>query len=290
MKHRSARWFPGAALALAGLLVAPLASTAGSGPGPAPAALSGGALAAQNGDDAPVRVARVPFGPGERAEYSVTLGILGKVGEGSMEVVGTTEVDGHLTYHLRFNLFGKVLVGKVDDTFESWFDVAGLFSRRFTKKQHEINYRADKQYEFYPERMVYRRPETGEEKPLGSPTPLDDVSFLYYARTLDLSPGKSYTLNRYFSESGNPVTLKVLRREVMTNPNGDAIPVVVVQPIINTDGLFGQGGEAEIYFTDDWRRIPVKLTSRVPIIGRLGLTLTGYTAGERLRPRRDGDP
>jgi hypothetical protein len=248
-------------------------------------ATGAGALHGQNGEE-PARVARVPFGPGERAEYSVSLGILGKVGEGSMEVVQVTEVDGHPTYHLRFNLYGKVLVGKVDDTFESWFDVAGLFSRRFTKRQHEINYRAHKQYEFYPDRMVYRRPETGEEKPLGSPRPLDDVSFLYYARTLDLSPGKTYTLDRYFTESGNPVILKVLRREVMRNPNGDEIPVVVVQPIINTDGLFGQGGEAEIYFTDDWRRIPVKLSSKVPIIGRLGLTLTGYTAGERI-PARD---
>jgi hypothetical protein len=242
--------------------------------------LSVGASAAQ--DSQPVFV---PFGIGERAEYSVSLGILGNVGEGSMEVVGVTEVDGHETYHLRFDLNGRVLIGSVDDTFESWLDVDELFARRFHKRQHELSYNADKRYDFYPDRMVYERYEHEERGELATPEPLDEVSFLYFVRTLDLEVGETYTFNRYYKDSGNPVTLKVLRREIMRNPAGDEIPVIVVQPIISTDGLFGEGGRAEVYFTDDWRRILVKMTSKVPIIGRLGLTLTGYTAGERLAAR-----
>lgn len=222
---------------------------------------------------------------GERAEYSVSLGVFGNVGQGSMEVVGLEDVHGHETYHLRFSLNGKVLVGSVNDLFESWLDVDQLFARRFHKKQDEISYEADRWYDFFPDSMLYRRRSTGNTDTLASARPLDEVSFLYFVRTLDLEPGRTYTFNRYYKDSGNPVTLKVLRRETMRNPSGQEIPVVVVQPIIRTSGLFGEGGEAEVYFTDDWRRILVKMTSRVPIIGRLGLTLTGYEPGRRLARR-----
>lgn len=226
--------------------------------------------------------APVPFGPGERAEYKVSLGILGTVGAGSMEVTGVREVRGHPVYHLEFKLNGKVLVGSVDDTFESWLDVHHLFARRFHKRQHELSYKADKRYDFFPDSMIYRLHSTGAVDTLATPEPLDEVSFLYYVRTLPLEPGDVYTLNRYYKDSGNPVVLKVLRREVMAGTGGTEVPVVVVQPIIKTSGLFGEGGKAEVYFTDDHRRILVKMTSKVPIIGRLGLLLTRYTPGEPL--------
>lgn len=227
-------------------------------------------------------IAYVPFGPGERAEYRVTLGIFGKVGTGSMEVTGVRDVRGHPTYHLTFNLEGKVLVGSVDDRFQSWLDVEGLFARRFHKIQNEISYHADRCYDFFPDRMTYEECGGSDPDPLATPEPLDDVSFLYYVRTLPLKPGDTYTLDRYYKDSGNPVVIKVLRREIMQGPNDTEVPVVVVQPIINTSGLFGEGGQAEVYFTDDWRRILVKMSSKVPVIGRLGLLLTGYTPGERL--------
>jgi hypothetical protein len=256
----------------------------------AAAAIAAGAAVvpahAQNGAPAPTRSASVPFGVGERAEYSVSLGFLGTVGEGSMEIVGLEDVHGHETYHLRLDIEGKVLVGSVDTRLESWLDTDQLFARRFHKDQHELNYRANRWYDFHPDSMIYRRQSTGEVDSLASAQPLDDVSFLYFARTLPLEPGDTYTFDRYYKDSGNPVVLKVLRREVMKNPNGDDIPVVVVQPIIQTGGLFGEGGEAEVYFTDDWRRILVKMTSKVPVIGRLGLTLKGYTPGRRLADMR----
>jgi len=224
----------------------------------------------------------VPFGPGERAEYAVSLGIFGNVGRGSMEVVGIDDVDGHPTYHLRLEIDGKVTFARVDDTMESWMDVRGLFSRRLHKDQHEVNYKTNRWYDLHPEELWYQRRETGQIDTLASHEPLDEISFLYFVRTLPLDPGDVYTFNRYFKRSGNPVTIRVLRRETMEGADGTRIPVVVVQPIIQTDGLFGEGGEAEVYFTDDRRRILVKMTSRVPIIGRLGLTLTGYSPGERL--------
>jgi hypothetical protein len=223
----------------------------------------------------------VPFGPGERAEYSITLGLLGEVGRGSMEVLGIETVHGHPTYHLQFTMKGRAGPARVDNLLESWMDVDQLFARRIHKNQHEMRYRRDRVWEFFPDQMIYRLEETGETGPLASPVPLDEVAFLYFVRTIPLEVGQTYTFDRYYKESGNPVRLEVLRREVLKGLGGD-VPVLVVRPVIRTSGLFGEGGEAEVYITDDSRRLLVRITSRVPVIGRLGLTITNYVPGQPL--------
>lgn len=232
----------------------------------------------QPGSGAWTRAAAPPFGVGEKAEYQVKLGAI-TVGSGSMEIAGVEEVNGHDTYHATMRISGGLPLARVDDRFESWIDVDGLFSRRFKQDQKEITYKRKRTYEFYPERKMFRRLDNGELGTIPTEQPLDDVAFLYYVRTLPLKPGDVYTIPRYFKESGNPVVIKVLRRETVEVPAG-TFNTVVVQPIIKTDGLFGEGGEAEVFFTDDSRRMLVQLRSKVPIVGSLSLHLKEYRAGQ----------
>ncbi len=223
-------------------------------------------------------VATVPFGVGEHARYQVKLGAL-NVGEGSMQVLGAETVDGHSTYRTRLKVAGGIPFFRVNDTFESWIDVRGLFSRRFKQDQNEIRHKRKRSYDFFPERREYLRTDNGTTGTLPTSKPLDDVSFLYYARTLPLRVGDTYTLNQYFKDDGNPVILKVLRKETVRVPAG-TFETIVVRPIISTDGLFGEGGEAEVYFSDDSRRIMVQMRSKVPLVGSLSLHLEEYEAGE----------
>lgn len=226
------------------------------------------------------RDAPLPFGPGERAVYQVRLGPL-SVGQGVMEMPGITRIGNHRTYHARFTLAGGIPFARVDNTLESWIDVEGLFSRRFKQDQKEVNFERKRTFFFDPERGTYRT-DGGEEGELASREPLDDVSFLYYARTLPLEVGQTYTLDRYYREDGNPVVLKVLRRETITVPAG-TFRTIVVRPVIQTRGLFGEGGEAEVYFSDDSRRLLVQIRSRVPVVGSLSLHLREYTPPEGRR-------
>ncbi|HEX2093766.1 MAG TPA: DUF3108 domain-containing protein [Longimicrobiaceae bacterium] len=221
--------------------------------------------------------ARLPFGAGERATYQVRLGGV-RVGSGSMHVVGIEKVHGHDTYHARFRLSGGVPLARVDDRFDTWIDVDELFSRRFKQDQREVRYERRRTYEFFPERREYRRTDKDETGPIPTDRPLDDISFLYYARTLPLRVGETYRLNRYFKESGNPVVLRVMRRENVTVPAG-TFRTIVVRPTIRTRGLFGEGGEAEVYLSDDARKIPVLIRSRVPVVGSLTMHLETYQPG-----------
>jgi hypothetical protein len=248
--------------------------------GAAAAAFLGAAAGQQPGGTvmaAQPAVAHVPFGAGELAEYQVRLG-RAPVGNGSMQVLGVETIDGRRTYRARLQIAGGLPLARVDNQFESWIDVERIFSRRFHQNQREINFRRNRTYQFFPERRTYRRLDNGETGTLPTDRPLDEVSFLYFVRTLPLRVGETYEFNQYYKDTGNPVLLHVLRRETITVPAG-TFRTIVVRPIIRTSGLFGEGGEAEVYFSDDARRIPVMLRSRVPVVGHLNMFLRSYTPG-----------
>jgi hypothetical protein len=61
----------------------------------------------------------------------------------------------------------------------------------------------------------------------------------------------------------------------------------VVRPIIKTGGIFAEGGEAEVYITDDERRVLVRLNSKLRV-GSVVLELTEYREGEKLTPEALG--
>lgn len=225
-------------------------------------------------------VARVPFGPGEQAEYQVKFGPL-SVGEGRMEVLDVEPVRGYSSYHVSWVIQGGIPFARVNDHFESWFDIRTLASRRFIQDIHEVRYETLRHYEIYPEEGYWDQLESDDGEELATDLPLDDIAFIYYVRTLPLEVGETYSLDRYFRADRNPVVLEVLRRETIEVPAG-RFETIVVRPIIKAGGLFGEGGEAEVYFTDDDRRLLVRLSSKLPI-GSLSLHLRDYTSGTPLR-------
>jgi hypothetical protein len=216
---------------------------------------------------------------GERASYELRLAGRG-VGTGSLEVLGAEQVAGHNTLHTRLQVSGGVLFAKVNDTFDSWIDPNGLFSRKFIQDQKELTSKRYREYHLAPEAKTYRQADNGEEGTLPTTEPLDDVSFLFYARTLPLRVGDVDTIPRYF-KSGRDVILRVLRKERITVPAGTFETIVVQPTITNAGGLFGQGGQAEVYFSDDAARTLVMLKSKVPVVGSLSLHLKEFRAGQQ---------
>jgi len=237
---------------------------------------------AQDGSGVSSKPADVPFGVGERMTYKVRLGIVGAVGNGSMEVVGLDTVRGRQTYVINFKLKGGVAFAKVDDDFRSWVDTHSLFSHRFKQDQKEVRYERHRTLDFFPAERAWRSIDGKDSGVLATTEPLDDVSFIYYIRTIPLEVGKTYTLNRYFKDEGNPVTVRVLRKQRVDVGAAGVFNTIVVQPIIKTKGLFSEGGQAELYFTDDNKRILVMMKSKIKILKSLDLLLQTYEPGEKL--------
>ena len=248
---------------------------------------AGGSASAQVGElpgQVSARIAPpapVPFGPGELLTYKVKVGFF-EVGRGHMQVEGLEEIRGHTTYRVSMGIEGGLWWYDLTDLFRSWFDVEDLVGRRFVKDQDENGKLRYEHWEFFPEERRYERVDKDEKGEIPTSEPLDDISFLYYARTLPLEVGDEYVLNRYYTERGNPVVLRVLRKDTVEVPAG-TFETIVVRPIIQTRGLFGQGGEAEVHFTDDDRRLMVYMRAKVPILGSLTLHLRTITEGRPLR-------
>jgi hypothetical protein len=221
-----------------------------------------------------------PFGVGERAQYRVSYNLVGRVGTGTMELVGIDTVRGHRAFRALFTLQGRVLFARVNNRFESWLDVERVFSHRFEQSTHEINFRRRRTREFFPAEMRWSGHTNDRQESGALPTaePLDDTAFLYFMRTLDLEVGREYTFNRYWNPDGNPVRIRVLRRERVTVPAG-TFDTLVLQPTIRTSGLFSEGGEAEVYFAEGGARQLVMLRARVSF-GTLQLQLEEFEPGQ----------
>lgn len=229
--------------------------------------------------------APVPWGPGERATYRVTYGILGGVGEATVEVEGIDTVRGNAAYVLSFRMKGGVAFWKANDRQSSWMDVRGLYSHRFYQNINETSYKRIRTLDFFPQEGIYRWLERdNREDTLAVKDPLDDISFMYWARTLPLQVGQTYTFNRYYKNDGNPVVVRVLRRDQVKVQAG-TFKTIVLKPTIKTDGLFSEGGQAELHFSDDDQRMLVFMSVKMSI-GTLKLHLKDYTPGTQVSARR----
>ncbi len=242
-----------------------------------------GTLAANVAESQPRMV--VPFDIGEKLTYDVRFGAL-KVGTGRMEVVGTQEVRGREAWHTRFTVKGGIPFYKVNDRMESWIDTRTFESLRFVQNLEEGRRDKDRFFEIYPENATYT--EKGEVEQVPSVAdPLDDAAFMYFIRTIPLEVGQTYEFNRYFRPDRNPVQIRVLRKQRIEVPAGK-FETIVIQPIIKSKGIFSEKGHAEMWLTDDSRRLLVQMKTDLSI-GSLNLYLRGYVPGSAPSPEADDD-
>lgn len=221
----------------------------------------------------------VPYGPGERLEYKVKAGIF-NAGEAHMEVLGIDSVRGEPAYHVELDIRGGIFFGalKSETHLESWIDTRLIMSRGFISDVHNPGHSSYRSFEFYPEEMYWEQTDEGVFGELGTALPLDDLSFIYFIRSLPLEVGKTYTLPRYFKKDGNPVIIEVERRDVRETPAG-TFNTIVVRPTIKTSGLYKEGGEAELHFTDDENRYLVYMRVGMAVVGSITIHLEKIVPG-----------
>src|SRR5262245_10702358 len=205
-----------------------------------------------------VNVASVPFAVGEELTYKATFGGL-PAGSARMRVDGIEIVRGRPAYHVVFSLDGGIPFFRVHDRYESWIDVETLASLRHRQQISEGRYKRNTVYEIYPERSEYQK--EGDSVRTSVSNPLDDGSFIYAVRTAGVQVGETRRDDRYFRPDKNPVVLTGLRQETLKIDAG-TFATTVVRPTIRTSGIFGEDGEAQVWFTDDSNRYPVQVKAK----------------------------
>ena len=219
-------------------------------------------------------LARLPFHNGERLEFQVKYGFLG-VGRAVLEVVGIDNVRGLPTVHSVFSVNGGVKLYRVNDRYESWFDPRSFSTLRAVQDIDQGSYERQRNFEIFPERRTFNENDKPEAPTVSQP--LDEGSFIYFLRSIPLEVGKTYEFDRYFRPDRNPVKVVVVRKERVKVPAG-TFDAIAVRPVIKTSGIFGEGGRAEVWFTDDSTRTLVQLKSQLKF-GSLNLYLRNRRPG-----------
>ena len=217
----------------------------------------------------------LPFSVGEQLVYKVMFGKI-PAGTARMSVVGVEDVRGRPAYHLVFTIDGGIpLLFRVHDRYESWIDTLTLASRRHVEEIRQGRYTRNTRYEIFPEEKKYR--ENNDTLKASVDAPLDEWSFIYFIRTIRVAVGQTREFQRYFKPDRNPVVIRALRRDTVEVPSG-RYPTVVVRPTIRTKGIFAEDGQAELWFSDDARRMLVQMKTKFSGFS-LSLLLTDVRAG-----------
>jgi hypothetical protein len=229
-----------------------------------------------------------PFRVGESATYDVTFGPI-RVGRASLAIEARERVRQTEAFRLAFELEGGPFFYKVDDRQVGWLATAPYRSLRFEQILDQGGYERHRRWELdhgsstyvredWDERAGgYRADREDRDVPI-PPNALDEISFLYLVRTLPLEVGDVYRFDNYFLEGGNPVVVEVLRRESVRVRAG-RFETIVIRPVIQTDGIFSEEGEAEVYISDDDRRVIVQLKSKMKV-GEMNMYLRELERGE----------
>ena len=240
-------------------------------------ALPSAAQGSPSAGDAPV-----PWKIGEYFQFSIDWN--GLNGGGSlMQVQNIQRLDGHRVYRIVSKAESNSFVSKfykVRDRAESYVDAESLFSRRFVKHLREGSYKQDTEIRFDQDarKAVY-----ADGKTFDVAARVHDVlSAFYYVRTLPLPDGATVVIPTHDNKKSYEMEVRVLRREKMEVPAG-TFQCVVVEPLLKSEGVFRSQGSIYVWLSDDERRIPVLVKSKVPI-GSISVSLTDMRLSFQPKP------
>lgn len=101
----------------------------------------------------------------------------------------------------------------------------------------------------------------------------DSLSSFFYFRTVALQVGTSSFIDIYDCKRLWSTEVQVLRREQIKTQLG-TFNTLVIKPLMKSEGIFARTGDMFIWLTDDDRRLPVQMKSKVKI-GSITVTLVG---------------
>jgi Protein of unknown function (DUF3108) len=156
---------------------------------------------------------------------------------------------------------------KVEDFSES--SIVNGAPAHFRIKQHEGKYRSDKAtifdgedgkitfYNYLNNKM--------EEHAIKKNLPWDVLSGFYYLRTMPLAAGQTVYVDVFDSGKFLRVAVNVVRKEKIEVRSVGAVDTVMVRLLLTSEGLFKSQGDVNIWLTDDDRRIPVRVQTKIPL-------------------------
>ena len=219
------------------------------------------------------------FGVGEKLVFAIKyFGIT--AGFGILEVKNFVEINKRRAYLLEataktspfFENFYKVY-----DVINSYMDVYGLFSWKYSKNLQEGSYRNNSYMEFYHEQGLAKKNE-GEKCSI--PAFVQDVlSEFYYYRAVFTGKEEELYIDVASDECKvYQILVKKIGEERIQVDAGE-FDCYVIRPFLKYEGIFRQKGDVDIWITKDKYKMPVLVKSKI-IIGTIDAVLQEATIVE----------
>jgi len=222
------------------------------------------------------KVSNLSFGTGEKLEFKVRWGPI-VAGSATMEIAEIIEFKGRECHRIistaESNKFFSTFF-KVRDRVESFMDKKGIYSLHFEKHIREGKFKADRYVDFDQENHLAVE---GKDTIQVPPFVQDVLSALYYVRTQPLVVGNSLFVDNHTDKKNYPIEVKVLRKERIEVEAG-TFDCLVVEPILQASAIFEQKGSLTVWLTDDQKKMPVLMKSKV-VIGSIATELKNYRLG-----------
>ncbi len=221
-------------------------------------------------------VRQTAFTTGERLVFDVGFSFI-TAGEAVFQVFPTDSILGRECYRVSFTVKSVPSfswIYKVEDRYETVLDAKGMFPWKFTQHVREGSYSRDFTAEFDQLRGIAR---AGDKNYPVPPYVHDVVSAFFFVRTMDFSKsrvGEKYMLYNFFKDSTYQLAIKFLGRQQISVDAG-VFNTVIVEPLIQEGGLFKSNGRVLIWLTDDERKIPVKVSTKV-VVGSIDAELREF--------------
>lgn len=230
-----------------------------------------------------ISIAAPPSVPweGEKLVFEVTWFNL-KGGTAVLEVLEGDRIEGRRVYQISAITNSNEFVDKfhkVRDRVDSFVYADDLSSFRFKVHQEEGSYRRDKEiyFDYAKGTAAYTVGKETTYHPI--PNYLQDaLSSLYYLRTRELVIGKPVIIDVFEEKKLWQLEILVLGKEKIETPAGE-FDTVKVKPLLKFEGVFQRKGDVYIWLTDDERKMPVRMKSRIAI-GSIFADLIEYTPKE----------
>jgi len=223
------------------------------------------------------RLTQQAFAAGEKLEYEVKFGAI-SAGQATLSIPDTQRISGRLCYHIVSKMWTNDFFSsffRVEDFVESFVDLHGIFPWRFHKQIREGKYRANRTAMFDHLRGVVLENKREIAIP---PFSQDVLSIFYYIRTQELEVGHPLQVESYADKKHYPLDVQVLRREKIKVPAGK-FDCLLLEPAMRSGSIFEQKGKMWIWYSNDNRKLPVLIKSRINVVGSLSMELKKITPG-----------
>jgi hypothetical protein len=217
----------------------------------------------------------LPFAVGETLDYRVKIPIFGTVGKAVFRIEGPVAYRGEEVLLLRSDVTTKWGPVRGNSASMSWFDPDRLLSLRFEKDERQPAYHDEENVELFPSSRRFELA-SGVGGDMPTDAPLDELSFIYFLRTMELLPDSTVRFTRHYDVARNPTIVRLLRRESVETALGWDEALVIEMRVRHPRHYKGEG-VIRIHLSDDPRRIPLKIESSAPATGKVTLVLERYT-------------